>query len=295
MLNRKNVILVDFNNLVYRAFFTKEVSLEQAEPNFLLWKYMVVNNIYRSLYKVSNVSDVVLAVDDFISWRKVYWGRYKESRKIQRDKTKGVNWQIFFDELNNFMDELKENLPFKTIKIQSAEADDIIAILCMEKKESDYVIISNDEDFLQLTSLPNVKLFCPNEETYIKEENTESFIAKLCLMGQKKDDIFNIRTPLDWPQGKRKPPFGDKMLRVVMAEDVEKWIENNNLVERYKANKILVDFRKIPQVIRKRILDQYETYELPDPSNMYKFFSRNKMKGFLDEYDKVEQKLMSLY
>jgi hypothetical protein len=299
MISRKNTILFDFNNLAYRTYFIKDVQNipEEEQPNIKLWKYLLIDNIHKVFYKIPNINEIVLAVDDFISWRKIYWNRYKESRKKHRENQPRVDWQYFFDALNTFVDEIREHLPFKIIRIQSAEADDIIATLCIEKQENDYTIISNDEDFLQLTGMPYpyVKLYCPNKEKYISVDDPKNFITKLCLLGQPKDDIFNIRTPLDWPQGERKPAFGEKMLQRVMTEGVECWLKRNNLEERYNVNKNLIDFHQIPKVIRRRILTAYETYELPNPDYIYSYFNKNKFTSMIENYDKVEKKLLSLY
>jgi len=295
MLDRKNVILIDFNNLAYRTYFVKDVHQDEENPNIKLWRFLLIDNIYKSLYKINNVRSIILAIDDYISWRKVYWGRYKESRKVHRATQSRVDWQFFFKSMNELIDDIKDGLPFIPLKVQSAEADDIIAVICMDKTEDDYIIISNDEDFLQLTGLPNVMLYCPNKERYLRTEKPEDFVTKLCLMGQSKDDIFNIKTPLDWPVGTRKPIFGERMLSKVLDEGVEKWLKENNLEERYKANQMLVDFKKIPQIIRKRILEAYETYELPSPDNMYTFFNKNKMQSYIEDYHKVESRLLQLY
>ena len=72
--------------------------------------------------------------------------------------------------------------------------------------------------------------------------------------------------------------------------------KDNKLEDRfYKRNKVLMDFRCIPQAVRSNIIKAYENYEYPDADNIYKFFSKNKFRGFLDEFTSVENRLLRLY
>jgi hypothetical protein len=126
-------------------------------------------------------------------------------------------------------------------------------------------------------------------------KDPEMFVIKKCLTGQSKDDIFNIKTPLNWPQGKRKPGFGDVSAQKVIEQGYQKWLIENKLEERFKINRILIDFNKIPNTIKTRILNTYNRYKLADPSNMYAFFDKNKMLSFLEDFSTVESKLLQLY
>jgi 5'-3' exonuclease len=283
--------LIDFNNLAVRTYCNKEIESDTENPNVSLWKYFTIDSIYKSLFK-GDVNEIILAVDDRKSWRKLYWERYKESRKGKRDTSK-INWDVFHSEYRNFTDEIQHHLPFKILQVENAEADDIIGVLAL-KDNKEYVVISNDEDYLQLVS-DRVKLYNPQKMMFMECPDTEEFIVMKSLMGQSKDDIFNIKTPLDWPQGKRKPGFGEVSARKVIEEGYIGWLEKNNLVERFKINRTLIDFNLIPNTIKTRILNEYNNYKLADPSNIYKFFSKNKFVGYLEDFSNVETKLLELY
>ena len=285
----KNVTLWDFHNLTARCYFAGDATT----PDIPLWRYNVIDNIYKSLFK-SETDEVVLAVDDNNSWRKLYWSRYKESRRAARDKSE-IDWNFYHSELDELITDIKENLPFKVIQVKYCEGDDIIAILCKER-EANYTIISVDEDFLQLYA-DNVKIYNPHykKQCFVTCDDTEEFVIKKCLTGQAKDGIFNIKTPLDWPADKRKPGFGDVAATKVMNEGYEKWLKDNDLEDRFKHNQTLMDFNKIPVYIRSNILKAYDGYEYPDPSLIYPFFNKNKFNTYLDDISNVENKLLTLY
>ena len=285
----KNVTLWDFHNLAARCYF----ALDATDPDIPLWRFNVIDNIYNSLYK-TNTDEVVLAIDDNRSWRKLYWPRYKANRKKARDKSV-VDWDFYHSKLQELINDIQESLPFKAIHVNKCEGDDIIGVLCKEVKNN-YIIISVDEDFLQL-SAKNVAIYNPHykKQEYVTCDDPEAFIIKKCLMGQAKDGIFNIKTPLDWPEDKRKPGFGAKSAEKVMNEGWEDWLRENKLEKRFKANRILMDFNMIPPTIRTAILNTYHSYRLPDPSLIYEFFMKNKFNTYIDDIGNVENKLLTLY
>jgi len=295
----KNVsVLIDFNNLLFRRFFIKEVAGYSPNPEYQLWKFLVFEDVYNLICKIKNVNEVVLAVDDKNSWRKSYFNRYKESRKKNRDKKKDIDWDMLFSEINKFISDLKHYMPFKTIKIMSAEADDVIAVIAQDSNKN-CIISSNDEDYIQLCS-DKVKLWNPSKKEFIECKDVDKFVIEKCLTGQSKDDIFNVKTPNDWglteeTKGKRKPGFGPKSAQKVMSGDYLKWLKKNDLEDRFYRNQILMDFNFIPQTIRKRVMKIYKNYNFPPPSNIYDYFKINNMKGFLDNYHNVKNKLLSLY
>jgi len=293
----KNVVLFDFNNLAIRTFFVKHIGATTINPDYSLWRFMVFDNMYKSLFRIDNVGEIVVAVDDHHSWRKIYWERYKESRKTKRD-TDMVNWNDLFRHMDEFLINIRDYIPFKVLKVKNAEADDTVAVICMEGEDK-YHIISTDEDYLQLSG-KNVIIYNPRKKEEVSCEDPEQFVVTKCLTGQSKDDIFNIKTPLDWgltPEsiGKRKPGFGPKSAEKVLKAGYEQWLTENNLEERFHVNQVLIDFRKIPKVIRKRVMDAYRGYELPEPDNFYHFCKLYGFRGYLENFSQFENTLLRLY
>jgi hypothetical protein len=130
--------------------------------------------------------------------------------------------------------------------------------------------------------------------------HTELFLTTKFLTGQSKDDIFNVKTPNNWgktpeTQGKRKPGLGAKTAEKIILEGVDKWLEDNNLEGNFKRNKVLIDFRLIPNTIKDRVLDAYYDYNFPPPKNIYPFFKKYGMRGFIEDFDYVESRLVKLY
>ena len=268
------------------------VEAKTGTPNIQLWRFITIDSIIKSLSKYDHVSEVILAVDSPKTWRKLYWPRYKESRKGKRDKSE-MDWNIFHKELDQFIEDIEYGLPFKIIKVDNAEGDDVVAVLARETG-TDTVVVSNDEDYLQLCC-DHIKIYNPTKMMYTDCEDTERFLQMKSLMGQPKDDIFNIITPIDHPVGVRKPGFGEVSAKKVLAEGLDQWLVKKKLVERYNLNRNLIDFDRIPKTIQTRILNTYKSYKLADPSNIYKFFQDNGFREYLENFESVEDKLMQLY
>lgn len=285
-------IISDWNNLAVRNIFLPMVEAKEGTPNIPLWRFITIDSILKSMNKYGHVEEVILAVDSPKTWRKLYWPRYKESRKGKRDTSK-LDWNMFHKELDSFLEDIEHGLPFKVIKVENAEGDDVVAVLAREGGK-DTVVVSNDEDYLQLCS-DKIKVYNPTKMMYTVCEDTENFLQMKSLMGQPKDDIFNIITPIDHPIGVRKPGFGEVSAKKVLAEGLTQWLEKKKLVERYKLNRNLIDFDCIPKTIQTRILNTYKSYRLADPSNIYPFFRDNGFKEYLENFEVVETKLMQLY
>jgi len=292
-------VLFDYNNLCFRCFFTGDVNAASGLPEYAMWRYLVTTSLLEPLNKDNTVNEIIVAVDSKDSWRKIFYKRYKENRLTNRSKQVEIDWDTFFYEMDVLRTEISEYLPLKVLKVKKAEADDIIAVLS-RYIDNDYIIInSNDRDYLQLCS-DKVKLWNPNKRSFEKCDDPKRFLLEQCLMGQSKDNIFNVKTSSDWgltkqTEGKRKPGLGPKTAEKIIKEGYEKWLSDNNLNENFKRNKILIDFNCIPKTIQKSIKDKYDEYILPDPKNMYYFFEKYGMRGFMDDFNKLEYKLLRLY
>ena len=300
-------VFFDFNNLAIRSFMVQE---NIKEPEWGLWKYNIFNGIFNTLYKIRNVEEVVLAIDDMRSWRKAAYSRYKESRK-KKKKDSDVDWKQLYVMMNRYAAELKHHMPFKVLKVKSAEADDVIGVL-VKKLRNPCIIIARDEDYFQL--FRNGKKLIVHDPISGdfndgSEFDSKDFLLSKIFMGQKKDDIPNIYTPNDWgltesTEGKRRPGFGPKKWESI-KHDLVSFLDTPYVNKTYgkeidlranmKRNRMLMDFDKIPNTIIQRIVDAYNrSGNFPPIDNIYLFFEKNNMRSFIEKINTVEGKLQRL-
>lgn len=291
-------ILFDMNNLAIRCVHIGDVKTVDAKTKEIVdidwdyWKFVIFNNIYSSLFKVKDVKTVVLAIDDKHSWRYDIWSRYKEDRKKKKDKD-NFPWDLFFQKYEELAEEFHTHLPFKVIHVDRAEADDIIGTIVLETTDNSE-IVSNDRDFLQLCG-DRVKVYNPMKQAHVDHPDPPFFLVEQCFLGQSKDSIFNIKTPDDWPDDKRKPGFGPKAFEKAVEYGWKEYLEDNQLKERFKRNLDLIDFRRIPDDIKKSIMDAYNNYEYPHPENIWKFIKANNWPDYVEGFTQLENRLLELY
>jgi len=175
--------------------------------------------------------------------------------------------------------EVKEIFPYKNLRVERTEADDIIAVLCREYHETEkIVIISNDKDFQQLQRYPNVKQFSPMKKKYLVCENPESFLLEHIIKGDSSDGIPNILSDDDVfiNKEKRQKPCGGKKVNQIM-ENLSEWqIETN-----WERNQNLIDMNKIPDIYINKILEEYNISGNQNRGQLLDYFIENNLRNLI--------------
>jgi len=297
-------LLIDYNNIAIMKMFHKEVDIESTSPNYNMWKFLTFEAIYDYIRKFKGVNEVIIAKDDNISWRKLYFKRYKEGRQKQRDK-KDIDWGIFYSHMNELFADLKQNFPFKCIQVKKCEADDVIGSIALNI-DKDVIILSSDKDFKQVLN-NRIKAYSPYSDKFITCDDPDKFLMESCLKGQAKDSIFNVITPEDWPVDIRKPGFGDVkckkwidtgidlMLNKKITYKKDGYVADVLPIERYNRNNVLMNFKLIPNVLSGAIMSCYNGYKLPEMKNIYEYFDHKGWTRFLEDFQMTENKLITLY
>jgi 5'-3' exonuclease len=281
-------LFVDSSNFFIRSFFSSAVGGSSENPDWDLWRFLIIDHLLIYINKFS-AKELILATDTPKYWRKMIFPGYKAGRKKGRDES-SVDWNSYFENYHEYLEEIKTHLPFKVLQIENCESDDIIGVLY--KKLIPAIILSTDVDFAQCVN-DYVRVFNAFKGEFI--EPRENFIDYYSLLGMKKDEIPNVLTPLDWESGKRKPPMGEAKANKILNYGLEKWLKEQNLEKRFEQNKKLIDFDLIPQTIVNRIMNTYSAYKLPDPENITKFVYKNNWKTHVERISDIENRLLQLY
>ncbi len=297
-MNNK-VLIFDMNNLAQRSVHISDVKHVNKETKKVIsidwnyWRLVMFTSIYLSLFKVK-ARTIVLAVDSKNSWRYEVWNRYKEDRRLKNKENKDdFPWNEYYTQYDLFLKELSESFPVKILQIERTEADDIIGVIA-RTIDNPVEIVSTDKDFLQL-SCDRIKIYNPMKKQHVSHPSPKMFLAEQIMCGQNKDSIFNIKTPLGHPVGKRKPGFGPKSFEKVLESGIVEWLKGNNLLERYRFNKMLMDFSCIPMEIQNEIMKQYKEYKYPDADMMWKFIDTQGWPEMVENFTLLENKFLELY
>ena len=142
-------------------------------------------------------------------------GGSKRRRKINPDyKSNRVPKRVTkFDAFNSLEDEKEamkiqfrrllsylELLPIDVYSVDHVEADDVIAYIAQNVLENEVIIMSADQDFLQLVN-DRIVVWSPNKKKYYTKEQVfveygvpaHNFLMYKCLMGDKSDNLEGIK------------------------------------------------------------------------------------------------------
>jgi 5'-3' exonuclease len=201
MLYKDTLLFIDFNHLCMRCFFVQNPE-DIKEYGYQHFKFLVLNNIFKAV-EMFDPTEVVIGIDGRKVWRKQVWKYYKINRKLKRDAS-DINWAEYFEACLEFEDELDKFFPFKIVKSNYAEADDIAGVLASwpELNDVEKILMTSDTDYIQLIQFPNVKVYDQKNKRYLNAESPKDFLTKKCIMGDKKDYVPGIREVHHW-----KPEF----------------------------------------------------------------------------------------
>ena len=279
------MVLVDFNGLAIGSIMGQLSHGEELSENLV--KHIILNNlrVYRNKYPESKHGKMVIACDSY-SWRKDVFPEYKAARKANRATDKH-DWPLIFDLIESTLDDLRENFPYAVIKIDSAEADDIIGALTVHKADfggEDVVIISADKDFIQLQQYGHVEQWSPMFNKMIKEDNPRRYLFEHLLKGDSGDGVPNANSHDDvFTTGSRQTPMTQKAIDKYWdnRDDLE-MIMKPNVFRNFMRNVQMIDLTNTPDGIREEAINKYENYVYPTRTNILTYLVEHRMKMLVD-------------
>jgi hypothetical protein len=293
-LTKSKVLLLDFSNIAWATYHTnikinKDSSLTQAQID-QHWKYLMLNSIQRLKIK-HQPNELVICFDSY-SWRKKYFRFYKARRKIAKKKS-GMNYDEFTRVIDEIYEDLRIYFPFKVVRVEWAEADDIVAALAtyIGQRGDQIIIASRDKDFKQLLST-SVRLWDTVAWKWIKCEHPKTYLIKHILMGDAGDDVPNVRSDDDVfiTEGKRQKPCGPKGVELILQEGLEEWVKKEGLLKNFRRNKRLIRLTKstIPDRVWNGAIECYDEQENRKGNYMLlaKYFASNRMRRLQKSIDK---------
>ena len=279
------MILVDANqiaisHLMVRSKIENGINVDSVRKSIV----RVIGRIAKRYGK--EYGQVVLCYDDKNYWRREVFPFYKKNRKQEREASK-YDWDQVFSVLNVIRDELKANFPYKVLQVQGAEADDIVASLCIQNSKQEtpeqVLILSADKDFIQLHKFDFVKQYDPIRNRWIENADPVAYLQEHIVRGDRSDGIPNILTCDDAiVTGKtQKKMSKDKIasLASMSPEEFTNFIRLRN----WKRNAELIDFTRIPEAVVTRILTAAVKTKVQPKVNM-NYFVENKLADIIEEF-----------
>lgn len=278
MLIDLNQVLIS-NLMQHLKFVTKEHEMSEE-----LIRHMCINTIRSNVKQFkSKYPNVILCCDSKHYWRRDIFPFYKSQRKHDREAS-GLDWGMIFEVLNRIRDELRDNFPYKTLNIEGAEADDVIAVLTARlAPHSGVLILSSDKDFGQLQKYPNVTQYSPILKRFIKIDDPKRFVREHILKGDRGDGIPNFLSPDNcFAAGERQKPINSKKLNEWVTKDATEFCTTDVLLRGYKRNQMLVDFDYIPDDIQGKIVAAFDDNKPANKERMLNYFIDKGLKVMIE-------------
>jgi hypothetical protein len=280
------MIIFDFNQVAISNLM-EQIGSSKTPVDESLVRHMILNTIrtYVKKFKDSHGPEIVIACDNKKYWRREIFPHYKAGRKKAREAS-GHDWSTIFDCLNKIRDELKVNSPYKVLDVDSAEADDIIAVLSLKYSATQKImILSSDKDFAQLQKYPNVEQFSPILKKAIKEPLPSAQLKQLIIRGDKGDGIPNILTKDDvFVTGGRQKPITEVKIIGWMNQEPKEFC-NEDMLRNYARNEMLIDLTKIPESLKEAILHTYDEVKGRTKQEFMNYMIANRLKNLLEVID----------
>ena len=278
------MILLDFSNIIVGSIMVshKIPDTERFGEDFI--RHLVLNSIrsYRNKYK-NKYGEIVICTDFHSSWRKKVFPFYKAHRKVERDKQKaekGMDWSALFETINKIIIEIDTFFPYKVIRVEHAEGDDVIAVLSRTFKEKS-LIVSSDKDFSQLYKYKWISQFSPMKQKMLNGIDPIRYLKEHIIRGDKGDGIPNILSDDDCiVSGVRQKSISKKKIVNWLDQDPHDF--NDEMKRGWIRNKILIDFDLIPKNIATAILEQYNEEKKYQQGQLINYFIKNRLKYLME-------------
>lgn len=285
----KNVQLIDYSQIVlsniFGVFSPTDVITPKIVRNIII--DAIRSHVLKNKLEYPNIIIAVDSVDGY--WRTKIAPYYKKHRQSKKDESEW-NFNAIYDSMNVIRQELIDHLPYKTIYVPGAEADDIFGVMVKYFKERDPAvkihITSADGDFTQLQKYTGVRQWNPMHKKWVKPEHgsPERDLLYKIVKGDTKDGIANIYSPSDLiytnsllpkEERVRQKAIGKQLLSsVFLSKDPRNMFKDEPLL-RYNENEKLLDLSLIPEDLAAKIIDQYENFKVAPRGRLTNYFIKS--------------------
>lgn len=290
-------LVFDISNLLYRTFFANKREDVMTNAGLAHHSALQTLNMYFRKY---NPTKTVMAFDRS-SWRKAYTksdlcisGRpYKGNRRQKMTPSESARYEKFIEHLNHFEEIMRDRTAVACLAGDLLEADDLVAgFVDLYAEDNEVIIISSDQDLIQLLRSDNVSLIDPatgNDRREILDDEYDGdvnyFLFHKCLRGDTGDNVMSALPRIRKTRIRKAytDPYEQANL---MAETWSMGVPDSvgyrkyRVKDLYEENKLLMDLSAQPEEIQDLITESITT-TMADPGR----YSHFHFLKFLGEYE----------
>jgi len=282
------MILVDFSQIMVSNAMIN-MDKKETTVNEDLLRHQILNSLRQIKVDYGKeFGEMVICADDRHYWRRDIFPYYKALRKESRDESP-IDWHQVYGVLNKIRDEIKDNFPYRVIRVEKAEADDVIGVLAkefgvqlMNDDSEKILIVSSDKDFQQLQKYANVKQWSTIQKKWVRVDDPHAYLKEHIIRGDRGDGVPNILSEDSAiVSHSRQSPILSKKLEQWLNQEPQDFCEGD-MLRNYKRNEQLVDLEQVPDEIAQEILDKYYNYNIPKKNGLLNYFIKNRLKNLME-------------
>jgi hypothetical protein len=275
-------ILVDLSQVMHASiaghlgFGGTDDLEEDLVRHIILNQLRGINVMFRQDY-----GRMVLCCDHPKTWRREAFPYYKAMRAKTRQDS-GLDWKLIKKVMAEMVVDLQEHFPYRVVQVEGAEGDDVIAVLS-RYAEGPVMIVSGDHDFIQLQQGDGffggnvVQQYDWVGKRSLDHTDPAGYKLEAIIKGDSGDGVPNIMMHGScFVDGVRQKPMTKPRLEKFMAE-LPKGIGEENLLENYKRNVMLIDLDQTPQPIVENIRKVYDSEAGKNKSKVLNYFIAKRL------------------
>lgn len=290
------MILTDYSSIIHRMIAASIANTRPSKVNgkfvtseFINFtKYLIMQELIsvQAEHKMK-YGDLVICLDKSKNgyWRNDFFRGYKQNRKKAREESE-INYREVFSELDLFMEQIRNNVPWKVVEVPKAEADDIMLVLAREYHPYEPILIhSPDKDMIQSQrGTDNVQQYSSLTKKWIfpenKHDNMDEWILEHVCLGDACDGV---------PKVVDHTEFSDNFIKYLIKNGIK------HLTPHEFKNS------DIPKETKIRLLTEYDIYKVnrkgepQDEKDIYKSirFGPTTLRKVIDAHGSIDDWLDS--
>lgn len=290
----KKYLIFDASNFLYRNFFAHPNEDDITIAGLAHHSALVTMHKYFREFR----PDKIVMAFDRPSWRKQYTASedclskrpYKGNRRQNMTPKQQEKFLKFMEHVKEFEAILNEHTAIWVLSGDLLEADDLIAGFVRRFDQDEKIVVSTDDDFLQLLRYPNTTIYDPlkgkNKNLNEYQNDVEYFMFQKCIRGDAGDNVMSA-----FPRvraARIQKAYTDPFEKVQLMNEMWRDDKGNEFIVKklFEENKLLMDLEYQPDVV-KQTIDQIIDKEIAD-TNKFSYFHFMR---FLGKYElkKVSQ------
>jgi len=280
------MILIDNTQLLLSTIFAQVKDISTIDEEMVRHIALNTYRMYRTKFK-GKYGEIVLC-QDANSWRKEVFPHYKANRKKDREGSK-AKWDHALSIMSKIRDEVRDNFPYKHMRISRCEADDVIGVLAKHfHKHEPIIIVSSDKDFAQLQQYPGVEQYSPTTKNKVVYKDPIATLNEHIIRGDSGDGVPNVLSEDDCfiVDGKRQKPITAKRLAELQESlGSDNLFFNETIRKNWERNKTLIDLSKIPPDVEAEIINKWEQPHDSSRSKLINYFMEHRLKNLMECID----------